>query len=39
LDTILAKAVWVERDKEDVAEWLKKNGYAKSEDLANPRQY
>ncbi|KAN0092483.1 lysine aminopeptidase ApsA [Hyaloscypha variabilis] len=28
LDTILAKAVWVERDRKDVAEWLKENGYA-----------
>ncbi len=28
LDTILAKAVWVERDRKDVAEWLKENWYA-----------
>ena len=31
LDTILAKSVWVERDRDDVANWLKENGYAKSE--------
>ena len=29
LDTILAKAVWVERDRNDVSQWLKANGYAK----------
>lgn len=32
LDTILAKAVWVERDREDVEVWLRENGYTKSEE-------
>lgn len=27
LDSIKAKASWVERDREDVKEWLKSNGY------------
>ncbi|KAL3422673.1 aminopeptidase 2 [Phlyctema vagabunda] len=27
LDTILAKATWVERDSEDMKQWLSKNGY------------
>jgi aminopeptidase 2 len=27
LDMILSKAVWVERDREDVEKWLTANGY------------
>ena len=30
LDTILAKAVWVERDRDDVGQWLKENGFTKA---------
>lgn len=33
LDGIRAKAAWLGRDKEDVTQWLKSNGYLKSSNL------
>lgn len=33
LDGIKAKAAWLDRDKEDVTEWLKTNGYLRSSNL------
>jgi len=33
LDGIRAKAAWLDRDREDVTQWLKGNGYLKSSNL------
>lgn len=33
LDTILAKANWVERDRDDVWQWLKDNGYTEEKNI------
>ncbi|KAI5779518.1 peptidase family M1-domain-containing protein [Geopyxis carbonaria] len=36
LDTVMAKASWIERDSKDVEEWLKSNGYL-SEGYKGPK--
>lgn len=33
IDGVKAKAAWLDRDKEDVTEWLKSNGYLRSSNL------